>query len=363
MWRRAEDFFALPELRHIGADRLREVRAEIEDTGTYTHTPEELLIGAKVAWRNHARCVGRMHWRSLRLLDFRHCRTAEEVAEGCWEHLRYSTNGGRLRSVISVFAPAADDGIHILNPQLIRYAGYRRDDGSILGDPLHADLTDAVLAMGWKGRGTAFDILPVVIRMPGEEPRWFEVPDGVALEVPLSHPSFDWFADLGLKWHANPAISNMTLEIGGVRYTAAPFSGWYVGSEIGARNLSDEYRYDMLPVVARHMGLDTSHDRSLWKDRALVELTAAVLHSYRAANVHIVDHHTAARQFVDHVEREEAAGRKVPTQWSWVNPPMSSSTTPTYHREYDAPDFDLRPNFVARDTWPPCPAAEQRSHT
>lgn len=355
-WREAEDFFALPELRHTEPGRLREVRAAIEATGSYVQTPEELLTGARVAWRNHARCIGRMHWRSLQLLDFRHCRTADEVAEACWEHLRRSTNGGRLRSVVSVFAPSTADGaIRIVNPQLIRYAGYRQSDGSVIGDPLHADLTDHALALGWKGAGGAFDVLPVIIQMPGEPPRMFEVPRDVILEVPLVHPEFAWFAELGLKWHANPAISNMDLDIGGVTYTAAPFSGWYVGSEIGARNLSDQDRYDLLPVVARHMGLDTRHDRTMWKDRALVELTQAVLHSYRAAGVHIVDHHTAARQFVEHVDKEHTLGRPVPSQWSWVNPPLSSSTTPTYHREYDAPNFDLRPNFVARKQPARCP--------
>ena len=36
-----------------------------------------------------------------------------------------------------------------------------------------------------------------------------------------------------------PAISNMPLSIGGVTYPAAPFNGWYLGTEIGARNLAD----------------------------------------------------------------------------------------------------------------------------
>ena len=96
------------------------------------------------------------------------------------------------------------------------------------------------------------------------------------------------------------------------------------------------------------MGLDTSSDRSLWRDRALIELNQAVLYSYQAAGVHIIDHHTAARQFVSHIEREQAAGRQVPADWAWVNPPLSASATPTFHRGFDPPDFDLRPNFVPR---------------
>jgi nitric-oxide synthase len=47
---------------------------------------------------------------------------------------------------------------------------------------------------------------------------------------------------------ANPAVSNVSLEIGGLSYTAVPFSGWYVACEIGARNFSDPYRYNLLPV-------------------------------------------------------------------------------------------------------------------
>ena len=69
---------------------------------------------------------------------------------------------------------------------------------------------------------------------------------------------YEWFADLGLRWHAVPAISNLCLEIGGICYPAAPFNGWYMGTEIGARNLADVYRYDLVPVVADRLGLDTT---------------------------------------------------------------------------------------------------------
>ena len=51
------------------------------------------------------------------------------------------------------------------------------------------------------------------------------------------------------------------------------------------------------------MELDMSHDRTLWKDRALVELNRAVIHSYRKAGVIMVDHHTVAKQFIDLTSR------------------------------------------------------------
>ena len=81
------------------------------------------------------------------------------------------------------------------------------------------------------------------------------------LEVPLAHPDLPWFAELGLRWHAVPAISNMRLSIGGVDYPLAPFSGWYMGTEIGARNFADADRYNQIPVIAQRMGLDTRRSR------------------------------------------------------------------------------------------------------
>ena len=38
--------------------RLSEIENEINLTGSYTHTYEELSYGAKMAWRNSNRCIG-----------------------------------------------------------------------------------------------------------------------------------------------------------------------------------------------------------------------------------------------------------------------------------------------------------------
>jgi nitric-oxide synthase len=164
--------------------------------------------------------------------------------------------------------------------------------------------------------------------------------------VPIVHPHFAWFADLRLRWHAVPAISNMPLRVGGITYPAAPFNGWYLNTEIGARNLADADRYDLLPVVASRMGLDTSSLRTLWKDRALVELVAAVQHSFDRAGVTLTDHHTESERFLVHVAREEEAGRRCPADWSWIVPPMSGGLTPVYHRYYDEPEPGTTPNFL-----------------
>ena len=45
--------------------------AEIDATGTYTFTKDELQNGAKMAWRNAPRCPGRMQWKNLDILDYR----------------------------------------------------------------------------------------------------------------------------------------------------------------------------------------------------------------------------------------------------------------------------------------------------
>ncbi|GII90022.1 nitric oxide synthase oxygenase [Sinosporangium siamense] len=327
--------------------RLREVMLEISQTGTYTHTPDELTFGARVAWRNSSRCIGRLYWRSMRVRDRRRIRTAEGVAVECVNHLREACTDGRIRPTITVFAPEAPGAPapRIWNEQLIRYAGYGRADGSVMGDPRYADFTEMVRYLGWRGgEGTPFDVLPLVISDGTGRPLLSEVPGDAVVEVPLVHPSYPWFAELGLRWHAVPAISNMCLEIGGVCYPAAPFNGWYMGTEIGARNLADPDRYNLLETVAGRLGLETTRERTLWRDHALVELNVAVLHSFEAAGVTISDHHTESRRFLTHVAREEKAGRVCPAEWSWIVPPMSSAATPVFHRYYD--EAELSPAFV-----------------
>jgi nitric-oxide synthase len=170
-----------------------------------------------------------------------------------------------------------------------------------------------------------------------------EIPDDAVLEIGIEHPEFRWFANLGLRWYAVPVISDMYLDIGGVRYPAAPFNGWYMCTEIGSRDLGDSGRYDELPVIARHMGLSAANDRNLWKDKALTELNLAVLHSFSTAGVAITDHHTESARFLQHMEREEQHGRTCPADWTWIVPPAASSATPVFHRNYQ--NFDTTPNF------------------
>ncbi|GAB7050362.1 nitric oxide synthase oxygenase [Catenuloplanes indicus] len=348
----AEEFLRLcyAEDKRLGPveQRLSSVRAQIAATGTYTQTFDEIAYGAKVAWRNASRCIGRLYWRSLVVLDRRDAHTAEHIFALLLRHLRQAgnmSNPGMLRPVISIFQPATPGRPYprIWNEQLIRYAGYRRSDGSVLGDPRMVEFTEAMTALGWRGEGTGHDLLPLAIETPAEGVRLFGLPRASVLEVHISHPELPWFEELGLRWHAVPAISNMRLSIGGVHYPMAPFNGWYMGTEIGARTFGDTDRYDMLPEVAKRMGLDTSSDATMWRDRALIELNRAVLHSFDLAGVKISDHHTESERFLTHLRNEERAGRPVPADWSWIVPPISGSATPVFHRYYH--EADLRPAF------------------
>lgn len=330
-------------------DRLAEVKAEIAHIGTYHHTVPELTFGARVAWRNSARCIGRLYWNSLQVRDMRQVRSAKEVAQACVEHLKEATNDGRIRPTITVFPQDTPDrkAPRIWNEQLIRYAGYwDAETGTVLGDPRYAIFTEEMIRLGWKPplhRGR-FDVLPLAVETAEDGVVLHHIPRNAVKEVKLTHPDYAWFAGLGLRWHAVPAISNMSLVIGGVTYPAAPFNGWYMGTEIGARNLADHDRYDMVREVAERLGLDTSNNQSMWQDRALVELNRAVLHSFNKAGVTITDHHTESARFLTHLAKEEKAGRKCPADWSWIVPPISGGYTPVFHRYYDT--AQLRPEFV-----------------
>ena len=319
--------------------RIAEVHSAIRLTGTYEHTFEELKYGARAAWRNSNRCIGRLFWESLHIFDCRTLHTADEAADALMSHIEYASNGGKVRPAITIFQPGR---FRIWNHQLIRYAGYETSEGWI-GDPDSGTLTKKCQELGWQGAGTPFDVLPLVIEAEGEPPSLYPIPQELVLEVPLRHPEYTWFSELGLQWYAVPIISGMALEIGGIIYGAAPFNGWYMGTEIGARNLADEGRYHMLPEIAMRMGLDCRRESSLWKDRALVELNQAVLYSYKEEGVSIVDHHTAARQFKQFEQREEDAGRHVTGDWTWLISPLSPAADHIFHSAY--PNTEKVPNY------------------
>ncbi|GAB6559129.1 nitric oxide synthase oxygenase [Bacillus mobilis] len=324
-------------------ERVKEIQVEIEKTGTYEHTFEELVHGSRMAWRNSNRCIGRLFWSKMHILDAREVNDENGVYNALIHHIKYATNDGKVKPTITIFKQyqSEENNIRIYNHQLIRYAGYKTEMG-VIGDSHSTVFTDFCQELGWQGEGTNFDVLPLVFSVDGKEPVYKEIPKKEVKEVPIEHPEYP-ISSLGVKWYGVPMISDMRLEIGGISYTAAPFNGWYMGTEIGARNLADYDRYNLLPAVAEMMELDTSRNGTLWKDKALIELNIAVLHSFKKQGVSIVDHHTAAQQFQQFEKQEVACGRVVTGNWVWLIPPLSPATTHIYHKPY--PNEILKPNF------------------
>ena len=336
------------------ARRWSEIEREVRATGTYTHTYDELSYGAQVAWRNSTKCIGRIAWRNMLVRDLRHVTDPDAMFRECAEHLRLATNGGNLQIVMNVFRPKKPLerwGPRIWNSQYVRFAGYPQADGTVLGDRANVELTRALLRLDWTPPAvqTAYDCLPLAIEVPGQAPRLYEFDPADVLTVPLEHPAYPEFDALGMQWCAVPAISNFRMDIGGVQYGCIPFNGWFMETEI-ARNVWEEWRYDKAETIAHAMGIDTSSEQTLWRDRAFLELNVAVLHSFSKAKVTLVDHQTAARQFLVHDQREKRAGRECPAQWSWVTPSAGGSTTPVWHHEMR--DFFLSPSYhYAADKW------------
>ncbi|MEO0342665.1 MAG: nitric oxide synthase oxygenase [Pseudomonadota bacterium] len=310
--------------------RLRLLSAYFDSENANWLTEDELRFGARLAWRNSIRCVGRMFWPSLQVFDRRDCRSPTEIFEAICAHLKWSTNQGDLRPAITVFR-AGHPKIRILNPQLILYAGYLQDDGRVRGDPKNADLTALAESLGWQGKGTQFDVLPVLIQLGDDDVAVFQIPDELILEVPIEHPEHPQLSELGLKWFALPAVSGMVLDLAGVQFCAAPTSGVYQGTEIANLNFSDPKRYNLLPEIADHLELDRSRNNPLWKDHALVEINRAVLHSFKERGVRIMDHHTVSESFRKFCQRESMEGREVHGHWPWIVPPMSSNLSWMWH--------------------------------
>ncbi|MCG7339892.1 nitric oxide synthase oxygenase [Staphylococcus sp. ACRSN] len=316
--------------------RLTEVTNAINTKGTYEHTVEELTYGAKMAWRNSNRCIGRFFWDSLTVKDARHIQTEDTFLSEIENHIANATNNGRIKPYITVFNHQNPPTIY--NNQLIRYAGYEDK-----GDPSEKEITQLAQHLGWKGKNTDFDILPLIYKMQNDKMKYYEYPKHLIKEVNIVHDQYPKLKHLGLKWYAVPIISSMDLKIGGITYPTAPFNGWYMVNEIAVRNFTDSYRYNLLETVAEAFEFDTLRNNTFNKDRALVELNYAVYHSFRKSGVSIVDHLTASKQFEMFERNERDAGREVTGKWSWLAPSLSPSLVSNYHHGYNNQIND--PNF------------------
>ena len=63
------------------------VQREVRQTGTYELTETELTFGAKLAWRNASRCIGRIQWAKLQVRCIHHV-IALFVYERTWGYTK-----------------------------------------------------------------------------------------------------------------------------------------------------------------------------------------------------------------------------------------------------------------------------------
>ncbi|XP_071508919.1 nitric oxide synthase 3-like [Diadema antillarum] len=330
--------------------RLYEVQMAIKETGTFQLTEAELIFGAKSAWRNLPQSKCRIYWNKLQVFDGRKVTTSREMFEMICKHLLYATNKGSVRPAITIFPARNGDGqrdFRIWNSQLVGYAGYRQPDGSVLGDPSNLEFTDVCRALGWRSARTRFDILPLVLQVNGDDPEVFDIPPELVHEVELVHPELRWFIDLRLKWYTMPSCANFLLDVGGIQFPACPINEWYVATDIANIALCGAKRYNMLKMVAERLGLDTSSSDSLWKDRTLVEMNVAVLHSFQQYGVTIMDHHTASAEFMKFFATEHRVRGGCPTDWRAVVSPLTASLTSLFYQETLC--YQLAPSFIVQD--------------
>lgn len=343
--------------------RIEQIREEMDRTGSWTMTADELGFATRIAWRNAERCVGRLYWKGLHLRDNRSLRTPREMADATFDHLRFAFNGGDLRPCISVFDPGNRErpAPRIWNPQLLRYAGMRLRSGRQIGDPAQNELTKRIMALGWEPDGSDFCLLPLVIETAEHGAQWFPLPPDCRQEVLIRHADYPGLEALGLRWHAIPAVSDMALDAGGIRYSYAPFNGWYLNTEIAARNFTDTNRYNLLPRFAELMGLDFSDDRSLWRDKALIMINEALIQSFDRARVKLSDHHTIGHEFLEFCRSEQRAGREPYGNWTWLVPPVSASTSVLYQEPFE--NRAIKPAYIPQPpVWKnrPMPAESAR---
>jgi nitric oxide synthase oxygenase domain/subunit len=217
-------------------ERKAQVLSELLENGTYTHTQEELVHGARVAWRNSAKCIGRITWKALHVRDMRHINDPDAMFNQILEHHKVATDGESIAAVATVFRARHSQerfGPRFWSPQFVRFACHEMEDGSLLGDKANLQLTRAALSLGWRppATKTEFDALPFIIEHPSGGPRMYNVPAEEARYIAIEHPHYPAVKELNLKWCSVPTISNFGLRLGGLDYSLV-FNGWFMCTEI-----------------------------------------------------------------------------------------------------------------------------------
>ena len=201
--------------------------------GCWKQTSQELHFGIRRAWRNSRKCIMRSHCDELKLCDLREVTSSVQMVAELLKGISEAFNDGNIKPTAFIFASRQNGcrGPMFWNHQVLQFAGYEREDGSILGDPNSVILTNAILELGWVPpvSRSPWDLLPLVAMAEGERPAFAEIPPNLRTLVNIRHPRFvTQFEKLDLKWVPFPALTRLGFDIGGVQYTATPFIGWSV---------------------------------------------------------------------------------------------------------------------------------------
>ncbi|KAL8913357.1 MAG: hypothetical protein Q9171_001834 [Xanthocarpia ochracea] len=352
---------ALTEIRtDASVGIVRETKQSGLVGGVWHQTSAELEWGIRRAWRNARKCIMRSHSDELILCDLRNVTSSASMARELLRNMCEAFNGGNVLPTVFVFPPRKIDsrGPLIWNHQLLEFAGYEMEDGSIMGDPNSVTLTKSILELGWEPpiHKSRWDLLPLVVMADSDVPAMIEIPTELGRLVEIRHPRHNVeFEELDLKWVAFPALTRLGFDIGGVQYTAAPFIGWFMDAEIGVRDLADTFRYNALPDIARVLGLiDTKREGIEGLDdlpeyeqlsvlsRSQQELTYAVQWSYQQAKVSMSDTLTASMKWCRYDDAFKAKnGFRLPADPYWLAPPQGS-IIPLWHRG-GAPNYQPKP--------------------
>jgi nitric oxide synthase oxygenase domain/subunit len=281
------------------AARIDDLQREVGLWGrTFAVLPAEMQFWVRCSWISADRCSGRQHALQQAVIRY-----LPEVTSGAGmlraavEHAAVAMDAPLApQTVVTVLGPPTAPGQlgqMFATEQLVRAAGYGRNDGSWTGDGGYLELTDRVArldgtlidpAPGYEA-GT-FDTLPMIAVGHDGDVAIGTCPPGRRhlVDIPWPrHPERDEpTAEPDVEpgafacWPAVPLQTNFDLDIAGQRYCVL-FNGWYVDEEIGA-NLLDPKRYGWLDRVSAAMYTPSELERLRRTDR---------LDEYRTAQVEI----------------------------------------------------------------------------
>ena len=288
--------------------RVLQIKLELSRGNVYTLTTEELKAGARIAWRTSAKDAVRKAWTKLDVLDRRDVDTHKGICQLIDEHLQAAVSNANVLAVLS--PKRADEvwGFRFWSPKYFLYAGYKKGNGTMVGDPANIEFTNHLVKYGiWKPpkEQKDFDLLPIVFKVPGLRPFAYKIPDDLKCEVAIEHPECKAVADLGLRWPAFDFSSNVSMVIGGIRYQCCCFNQEHVSTEV-VQNLSK--RPGLVQRFAKAMKIPPS--QTLFKKKIQYEMELAVLHSFKSQGYAIMDSEEAAISFSTHCNREREAGRE-----------------------------------------------------